>query len=143
MEIKIVKHYSKDYWKMVKLRDKILREPLNLMFSEEELFLENEQIHIGGFEGDKAIASLSLVKLSPTLLKMRQVCVSATHQGKNLGKELVLFAENWAKENEYSQIECNARESAVPFYKSNTYKIEGEQFFELRIPHFKMTKDLI
>ena len=142
MEFKIVDHYSKDYWKLVKLRDKILREPLNLMFSEEELFLENEQIHIGGFENEIAIASLSLVKLSPTLLKMRQVCVSLDFQGKKIGKQLNAFAEKWAQENNYKIIECNARESAVPFYQSNGYKIEGEQFFELRIPHFKMTKSL-
>lgn len=143
MEFKIVNHYSKDYWKLVRLRDKILREPLNLMFSEEELFLENEQIHIGGFENEIAIASLSLVKLSPTLLKMRQVCVSTEFQGKKIGKQLNEFVEKWANENNYKSIECNARESAVPFYKSNGYKIEGEQFFELRIPHFKMIKSLI
>lgn len=143
MELRIVKHYSKDYWKLVRLRDKILREPLNLMFSEEELFLENEQIHIGGFEGDAAICSLSFVILSPTLLKMRQVCVSKELQGKNIGKELIQFAENWAKENNYSSIECNARASVIPFYNSMDYETEGEQFFEVKIPHFKMSKTLI
>lgn len=142
MEYRTVTHYSKEYWKLVKLRDKILREPLNLMFSEEELFLENEQIHIGGFEGETAVASLSFVILSPTLLKMRQVCVDTPYQGKSIGKQLVAFAEQWAKENNYTTIECNARHSAVAFYESNAYKIEGEQFFELRIPHFKMTKSL-
>ena len=81
----------------MRLRDKILREPLNLMFSEEELFLENEQIHIGGFDEETAIASLSFVIQSPTLLKMRQVCVAADQQGKNFGKELIEFSEKWAK----------------------------------------------
>tara|TARA_B110000285_G_C15041119_1_gene571851 strand:- start:70 stop:501 length:432 start_codon:yes stop_codon:yes gene_type:complete len=143
MKFKTVEHYSKEYWKLVRLRDKILREPLNLMFSEEELFLENEQIHIGGFENEIAIASLSLVILSPSLLKMRQVCVSSEFQGKKIGKKLNEFTENWAMFNQYKTIECNARESAVPFYKSNGYTIKGEQFFELKIPHFKMTKTLI
>ena len=143
MEFKTVNHYSKDYWKLVRLRDKILREPLNLMFSEEELFLENEQIHVGGFENEIAIASLSLVRLSSSLLKMRQVCVSSELQGKKIGKKLTKFTEKWAIDNHYKTIECNARESAIPFYKSNGYKIEGDQFFELKIPHFKMTKALL
>ena len=142
MEFRIVDHYSKDYWKLVRLRDKILREPLNLMFSEEELFLENELIHIGCFENETAIASLSFVKLSDSLLKMRQVCVSKELQGKNIGKELIDFSEKWANENSFKDIECNARESAVPFYKANNYSIIGEQFFEIRIPHFKMVKSL-
>ena len=92
-------------------------------------FLENEQIHIGGFEQETAIASLSFVKLSPTLLKMRQVCVLNEYQGKNIGKELINFSEKWGKDNGFSSIECNARESAIPFYKSNGYNKIGEQFF--------------
>lgn len=143
MEFRTVAHYSKEYWKLVRLRDKILREPLNLMFSEEELFLENEQIHIGGFDEETAIASLSFVIQSPTLLKMRQVCVAADQQGKNFGKELIEFSEKWAKENNYNSLECNARESAIPFYESLGYEKIGNQFFEVKIPHYKMIKSLI
>ena len=88
---------------------------------------------IGCFENEVAIASLSFVKLSPTLLKMRQVCVLNEYQGKNIGKELINFSEKWGKDNGFSSIECNARESAIPFYKSNGYNKIGEQFFSLEI----------
>ena len=99
MEIKVVKHYSKDYWKCVRLRDKILREPINLMFSEEELYLENDQIHIGCFEDEKAVGCFSFVKLNSNTLKMRQVCVHSDQQQKGIGSKMIEFSEQWAKDN--------------------------------------------
>ena len=142
MEIMIVSHYSKDYWKLVQLRDKVLREPLDLMFSEEELFLESSQIHMGCFEEEQAAASLSIVKLENGNLKIRQVCVHPFAQGKGLGKKLAAFSESWATENNFKILECNARETAIPFYESMGYQKVGDQFSELAIPHFKMRKEL-
>ena len=142
MKIKIIPHYSKDYWKCVRLRDKILREPLHLMFSEEELFLENNQIHIANFEENHVTGCLSLVKIDSETLKMRQVCVSEEKQGKGIGSEMIKFAENWARNNHFQQIECNARESAVPFYLNHHYSKIGESFKEVGLVHYKMKKSL-
>ena len=47
------------------------------------------------------------------------------------------------KENNYNSLECNARESAIPFYESLGYQKIGNQFFEVKIPHYKMIKSLI
>jgi predicted GNAT family N-acyltransferase len=142
MEIKIVSHYSKEYWKCVRLRDKVLREPINLMFSEEELYLENDQIHVGCFEDEKVIGCFSLVKLDEHTLKMRQVCVDFDQQQKGIGAKMISFSEKWAKEHTYSQIECNARESAIPYYEKHGYIKEGKLFREVSLPHIKMKKSL-
>ena len=142
MEIKIIPHYSKDYWKCVRLRDKILREPINLMFSEEELYLENDQIHVGCFEGEKVTGCFSFVKINSDILKMRQVCVDSDKQRNGIGVEMMTFSEKWAKENGYSKIECHARESAVTYYEKHGYKTEGKLFSEVSIPHLKMKKSL-
>lgn len=53
MAIKILDHGSKDYQKMVEMRYNILRKPLGLTFSPEELAREKEDILIGCFEEDK------------------------------------------------------------------------------------------
>ncbi len=142
MEVKIVPHYSKDYWKCVRLRDKILREPINLMFSEEELYLENDQIHVGCFDGEKVVGCFSFVKIDSDTLKMRQVCVDSDKQRNGIGGKLMTFSEEWAKENGYSTVECHARESAVPYYEKHGYKTEGKLFSEVSIPHLKMKKSL-
>ena len=142
MEIRIVKHYSKDYWKCVRLRDKILREPINLMFSEEELFLEQDQIHVGSFEEEKAVGCFSLVKQSEEEIKMRQVCVDNEYQQQGIGRKMMIFCEELAKKNGYKEVSCHARESAVPYYQNLGYHTEGKLFREVSLPHLKMKKSL-
>ena len=142
MEIKIVKHYSQEYWNLVRLRDKVLREPLNLMFSEEELFLENNQIHIGVFENEKAIGCLVLKVIDDKTIKMRQVCIAPTHQRTGIGKDLIDFTEEYCIENKYTKLVCNARETAIPFYENLEYSKKGEPFYEVKILHYLMEKEL-
>jgi len=142
MEIRIVKHYSKDYWKCVRLRDKILREPINLMFSEEELFLEHDQIHVGAFEEEKAVGCFSLVKQSEAEIKMRQVCVDNEYQQQGIGRKMMIFCEELAKKNGYKVVSCHARESAVHYYQKLGYHKEGKLFREVSLPHLKMKKSL-
>jgi predicted GNAT family N-acyltransferase len=142
MEIKTITHYSKDYWKCVRLRDKILREPINLMFSEEELYLEHDQIHVGVFENEKALGCFSLVPVSDKEIKMRQVCVDSDQQQKGIGEKMMKYCEEWAKENNYNEISCHARESAVRYYEKFGYKTEGKLFREVSLPHMKMKKSL-
>lgn len=142
IDFKIVLHNSKEYWKTVALRDKLLRKPLGLEFSKEELEAEINQIHIAGFLNDKAVASLSLIVLNKHLLKMRQVCTDNELQGHGIGKQLAKFTEQWAINNNYNKIECNARKVAVPFYQSMGYKIVSNLFYEVGIEHYKMEKEL-
>ena len=50
MALKIIDHGTKEYQQMVKLRDDILRKPLGLSFSPEELENEKSNLMIGAFE---------------------------------------------------------------------------------------------
>lgn len=143
LQFTIVKHNSKVYWECVALRDKLLRKPLGLAFSKEELMQENNQFHFALVENTKIIACLSLVPNSNEQIKMRQVCVDDTIQKKGVGKKLVLSAENWAIENHYKKMYCHARGNVLPFYEKIGYKKIGNTFLEVGIPHFKMEKVLI
>lgn len=142
IEFKVVPHNSKDYWKTVELRDRLLRKPLGLEFSKEELEEEHNQVHVAAFLEGKTIASLSLVILNKYVLKMRQVCTDENLQGKGIGKQLAKFTEQWALDNDYNKIECNARKVAVPFYQSMGYKVVSDLFYEVGIEHYKMEKEL-
>ena len=73
---------------------------------------------------------------------MRQVAVSDDFQRRGVGKLMVEFCEKIAVENGMNSIELHARENAVPFYLSLQYTIMGNQFLEVNIPHYKMTKEL-
>jgi predicted GNAT family N-acyltransferase len=128
----------------IELRRQILRIPLGLDFSNEELQNEFNQVHIVASLNNQIIGVLLLVKDDyRKYLKMRQVAVDNDFQGMGIGQKMVLFSEKWAKENQYKAIELHARLSAVEFYKKMNYQMVGDEFTEVGIPHFKMIKTIL
>ena len=75
-------------------------------------------------------------------MKMRQVAVDDKHQGIGLGKKLSEAAEQYAIERGFKVMFCHARKTAAPFYQSMGYKIVGNEFVEVNIPHYVMEKEL-
>jgi dihydrofolate reductase/predicted GNAT family N-acyltransferase len=141
IHFKIIEYGSQEYTNAVALRQEILRTPLGLTFSNQELELEKEQIHIAGFLGQELCVTAALVGSGKTL-KMQRVATKASFQGKGIGSALMHFCEEYAKKQGYKSIFCHARNAAVPFYLKNHYVLEGEEFDEDGIAHRKMRKKI-
>ncbi len=140
--IREVEHGSPAYWATVDLRDTILRKPLGLHFSDEELKAEEDSRHVACYRGDKLVGCLVLRPSSGGDVQMRQLAVAAELQGQRIGTALVRFAEALAREIGYRCIILHARETAVTFYEKQGYSIIGEGFEEVTIPHWAMEKRL-
>lgn len=140
--IKEIVHNSELYEEEVKLRYKILREPLSLLYTPEQLDEEKDQFHLCAFDDDKLIGSLLLKPINQNIIQMRQFAVDSDYQGKGIGKLLVIHSEEFAVKKGFTKMILHARETAIPFYKKMNYILEGEQFIEVTIPHMKMYKDL-
>ena len=126
----------------IELRKRVLRWPLGLDFTPEQLAAEMNEFHLLALDGDQLIACLVLTPQSKDTIKMRQVAVEPDWQGKGVGKKLVEFSERIAREKGFSKMVLNARDTAVPFYLKLDYEIEGEPFEEVTIPHRRMVKEL-
>lgn len=142
IEIKEIKHGTTEYKQEVALRRKLLRKPLGLDFSQEELANESKDIHLGAFAEQKLLGCLVLSPQSKSKIKMRQVAVDPSLQGSGIGRLLVEAAETKAIKLGFKEMELSARETAVPFYLKLGYKLFGEPFTEVSIPHRKMKKNL-
>lgn len=142
MALKIIEHNSPDYTKMVSLRYDILRKPLGLEFSKDELDREENDILIGAFDDDRILACCMLTSLSSDKCRLRQMAVHNSLQGKGIGATMMNFAENVARDRGYKMLTMHARKSAVGFYEKLGYKICGDEFQEVTIPHFEMQKRL-
>jgi GNAT superfamily N-acetyltransferase len=142
MALKIIDHGSKDYQKMIDMRLAILRKPLGLDFSVEELEREKEDVLIGCFEDDKLEGCCLLTKTTPQTVKLRQMAVTSGLQGKGIGRVLLNFAENVARDKGFKKIIMHARKNALGFYEKLGYKVIGDEFVEVTIPHFAMEKEL-
>jgi predicted GNAT family N-acyltransferase len=127
----------------IDLRRKVLRIPLGLDFKKEELEAEKDQVHIVCTIGSTLAGVLILVKITDIhVVKMRQVAVDNNCQGKGIGRQMVRFSEKWAVQNNYNKIILNARITAAPFYLSMDYRVSGNEFMEVGIPHVQMVKEL-
>ena len=142
LTIRQIQHGTAEYEETVALRDDILRLPLGLTFTPEALAGEANEIHIAGYSNSQLVGCLILVPLANGELKMRQVAVAGLVQGKGIGKAMVEFSEDFARNNGFSNITMHARETAIPFYLKLGYEVVGERFEEVSIPHFKMVKKM-
>lgn len=134
---------SLDHQAAITLRSRVLREPLGLQFSHEELLREREDFHLGAFEGKILRACLILKRREEAgWVQMRQVAVDPSIQRAGWGRTLVLFAEEFARAREFETMVLNAREAAIPFYEKLNYEIISEPINEIGIPHRKMSKKL-
>src|SRR5436190_18957964 len=140
MALMQIDHGSPEYHKMVKLRDEILRKPLGLAFSREELEREKDDILVGAFEDDKILACCLLTKTDAETVRLRQMAVKNNQQGKGIGHSMMLFAETLARDKGFKKLMMHARDSAIGFYEKQGYKTLGEQFIEVSIPHHLMEK---
>jgi len=140
MALKIIDHGSREYQQMVQLRNEILRRPLGLQFTPDELEKEKEEILIGAFEEEKMLGCCMLIKEDPVTVRLRQMAVLNNLQGKGIGRALMQFAENIARDRGFQKITMHARETAIGFYEKLGYRLCGQQFEEVTIPHYVMEK---
>ena len=142
MALKIIDHGSAEYQQMVKLRDEVLRKPLGLKFTEEELEKEKDNLLIAAFDDEKLTGCCMLVEEDCNTARLRQMAVINDVQGKGIGRALMQFAENLARDRGYKKIAMHARKNAAGFYEKMGYQITGNEFTELTIPHYLMEKPL-
>jgi predicted GNAT family N-acyltransferase len=142
MALKIIDHGSPEYHEMVRLREDVLRRPLNMQFEAGELESEKENILMVAYEDEQLLGCCMLVEEAPDTVRLRQMAVLNDLQGKGIGKALMSFAENIARDRGYKKITMHARKNAQGFYEKMGYKKSGEEFEEITIPHYVMEKAL-
>jgi predicted GNAT family N-acyltransferase len=142
MALKIIDHGTPEYQQMVELRYHILRKPLGLDFSEADLEQEKQDVLMGCFDDDKLEGCCLLTPVGKNALRLRQMAVGMGLQGKGIGRVLMNFAENIARDMGNEKILMHARHSAVGFYEKLGYKICSDEFEEVSIPHYVMEKEL-
>ena len=142
MALKILDHGSVEYRQMVKLRDDMLRKPLGLGFTPQELDKEKDNMLIGAFEDEDMLGCCMLVEENPETVRLRQMAVLNDLQGKGIGRAMMQFAENIARDRGFKRITMHARKSATGFYEKLGYVTTGEEFEEVTLPHVVMEKRL-
>lgn len=142
ISVRIVEYGTPLYDAVTDLRRAILRAPLGLDFTVDELAAEIDDIHFAALEGDDVVGTLLLHPINPTTVQLKRMAVAERVQKKGIGRVLVLAAENYARKNNVRTITMHARATAQGFYESLGYVTDGVPFDEQSIPHIVMFKAL-
>jgi N-acetylglutamate synthase-like GNAT family acetyltransferase len=129
---------------ILQLRYKMLRQPWNQPI---ETATDNlEQRSINAFIEDEhgmAIACGRLQENEHKTGQIRFMAVDSAYQGKGLGKKILAALEEQARMIQLANLELQARENAVVFYKSCGYFIKETSFLLWgQIQHYLMEKVL-
>lgn len=142
IDIRLAPHQSPDYHAAVALRRAVLRTPLGLDFTPEQLAAETDDTHFVAFDGDRLVGAVAMTPYTATTVKLRQMAVSPAARGQGIGAALLRVFEDHARSNGMTGITLAARLTAQGFYARNGYAVEGDVFEEVTIPHIRMTRRL-
>ncbi len=136
---------QEDFEKYYQLRWEVLRKPWNQPKGSEKDENENSSIHIMALdEKDECVGVSRLQFNSPQEAQVRFMGVRDDQQGKGVGKKLMHYLEEKAREKGAKKVMLQARENAVKFYLSIGYVVVEESFLLWGIiQHYKMEKDLV
>ncbi len=140
ISIQEVKFASPEYQTLLDLRYDVLRKPIHMKLRPEDTALDEGEYHIAAMDGKRIIGCVLLRPLDQTTIRLRQMAVLPDYQGQGIGAQLVIFAENLARERGFQTVETKARKTAQGFYEKQGYVVVGDEFLEVSLHTIKMIK---
>lgn len=122
-----------------RLRQDVLypNQPIDSILLEED----DTGIHFGLYEENKLIAVVSLF-IRGQEAQFRKFATDTNYQNRGYGSKLLQYIIHYANTEGVQKIWCNARTSAVLFYKKHGLTTSGESFVKGEIEYIKMEKML-
>lgn len=139
IKFKIINYGSHEYNSFVALRQSVLRDPLKMKYSTEDLLKDNDGVLLGAYISDQIVAT-AILKINDNQCKVCQVATHSNLQKSGIGSLMMKEVERIAKNLNCTLCYCSARISAKEFYLKNNYIAIGEEFEEIGLPHIKMIK---
>ena len=144
MEYIIIQHGTDAYEESLKLRHQILRKPIVMdLFdgSYDDLSQESRYYHFGAFdESGELISSVIGIPTATHEVRIKQMVVAEDHRNQGVGKRLFMAFEAYLLNLGFQVFILHARMSAHGFYLNMGYSIVGNEFQEVGLPHYKMSK---
>lgn len=142
MEMKRIEYASDEYETSIDIRNEAFRKPWGLDIRDEDLSSDQNMEMYGGYLNGKMIATIFLAEDDKDTARVKSVAILDEYRKHGLGRYLMNFIENVARERGYSKSNLMGRVSVEGFYHKLGYKTLSEPFDYHTIPHIEMTKDL-
>ena len=138
----LAQHGGEDYNKILKIREEIMRKPIGLTLSAQDVADDPVSAHVWLKVDGKITGTAKLVPLDEKTFKLRMMAVLPRAQGTGVGRLVLRFCEGYATGRGYTRIVLDARLTVEGFYRKLGYKTSGDVFEQVGIPHVHMSKNL-
>lgn len=145
MKITLVSPQTKAQWqKYFDLRYQVLRAPWGQPLGSERDQMEDQAFHLMFEAEDGSVCAVGRCQLNDAKrAQVRYMAVAPAAQGLGLGQQLLSGLELWAQQQGAQQLQLNARETAIGFYRKQGYRDGEVQPPLFGIPHLQMWKTLV
>lgn len=143
IQFRLIPPFTAAYNDMIALRMKVLLAPIGIPRSYINPQKEAGDMLIGAYQDNTLAGCCILTPVDDAAVQLRQMAVDTTAQQTGIGRQIVLFAEQAAREKGFTRLMMHARDAVIPFYQKCGYAISGDRFFEVGIPHHRMEKNLL
>ncbi|MCB2406873.1 GNAT family N-acetyltransferase [Hymenobacter lucidus] len=139
-------HSPADFTAYYQLRYQVLRQPWQQPLGSERADDDDAPttIHALFAAPDGTVAGVARLHPSgPAQAQVRYMAVAETYQGQGVGRQLLEYLENAARQLDLTECVLHARAAAVAFYERQGYHIVAPSHTLFgSIPHFLMSKEL-
>lgn len=146
IRVTAIAHGSEAWRATVELRWEVLRQPLGMSFTQEQLDSERDALlyaaYIVADANERLAATAFFIPLDATRVQLRQMAVAPTLQGCGAGRALLEYMERDARSRGYTEIVAEARVAALPFYVKLGYIASGGIYEHVGLPHRMISKRL-
>lgn len=102
---------------------------------------DDSGFHFGLYFNQKLVSVISLFAVGDSI-RFRKFATLPEFQGKGLGSRLLEHAIDFAIQNQYASIWCDARTSALGFYERFGFRKFSAPFFKEHIEYYKIERKL-
>lgn len=142
MKMRRIEYATDEYEASIDIRNEAFRKPWGLDIRDEDLSADQNMEMYGGYLNGKMIATVFLAEDDKDTARVKSVAILDEYRKHGLGRYLMDFIEDIARERGYSKSNLMGRVSVEGFYHKLGYKTLSEPFDYQTIPHIEMTKDL-
>ena len=104
---------------------------------EMELANDFDGVHFGLYHEDELTGVVSLFEKGNTA-QFRKMAVLPNEQGKGFGNQLLCYVIAYCKQQKIETLWCNARTSAMGFYKKIGFVTSGDPYLQNQLAYIKM-----
>ncbi|NLY45448.1 MAG: GNAT family N-acetyltransferase [Tissierella sp.] len=142
IEMKSIEYGTDEYEVSIDIRNEAFRKPWGLDIRDEDLSGDKNMEMYGGYLDGKMIATVFLAEDDKDTARIKSVAILEDYRKLGLGKHLMDFIEDIARQRGYTKSNLMGRVSVEGFYHKLGYKTLSAPFDYQTIPHVEMTKDL-